>query len=161
MPRIRFFCLALSLALLTAGCSARNKAVPEASGQPTVSAAAASCQSPYELTQDCSIWSGAKREIQIEGFAVRIAGSFDGRTVLVMDKNWLLNAFKTGLVFETKDFASEANNTSFDAVKNTLLANGIKVERVVTMASLGSIYGYYLFLDSDGYSLLKRYTKEE
>jgi hypothetical protein len=43
------------------------------------------CKSPYLLEQDCSMWNGAKRLIEINGYRLRIAGTNDGKAVLIMN----------------------------------------------------------------------------
>jgi len=107
------------------------------------------CKSPYLLEQDCSIWSGATRSIVIDGFEVKVAGSKDGKVVLVMDSKWFSNSFS--------HTHSKASNNSYYAIKKVLDAEKIEIIRVSPMKSFGNIDGYILELAEDGYSVLKNY----
>lgn len=127
--------------------------------QDSVGLAGLTCEKPYPLSQDCSYWSGGTRKVEIEGFEVKIAGSADGTTVLVIDSGWSPGLLESGLMFERVDVGSVTKRTSFDVIKNTLLENDITISEVVPVTAFGTVAGYYLILGSDGYAVLKKHTK--
>jgi hypothetical protein len=45
------------------------------------------CASHYPLNRDCNIWEGASKRIVVEGFPVKVAGTAEGKSTLVMDAN--------------------------------------------------------------------------
>jgi hypothetical protein len=101
------------------------------------------CNKPYKIEQDCSIWGGAKRTIKIKERKIRVAGSDDGMIILVMDK----------------PFADdESVFACFELVREELLSKGISVVKVVKMVTRGKVRGCILQLDGDGYSILKSYS---
>ncbi|NSX53632.1 hypothetical protein [Parasulfitobacter algicola] len=115
------------------------------------------CNSHYPFTQDCSNWVGAKRKLEIEGFRVNVAATGDGQTILVMDPDGI--ARKTVNVFGALNKEqNKASNNSFEAVQKVLLRNGVRINRVLPLTSMGSIDGYILELSKEGYSYLKPYT---
>jgi len=93
------------------------------------------CGSPYELTQDCSWFSGATRSLDLGGIHLRVAGSEKGDVVLLSSGERLL---------------------ALQAVLETLAAAGIAVEGLRAMGD----NGLFLELDGDGYGVLKGYTVE-
>ena len=106
----------------------------------------ASCKKPFNVCQDCSNWSGATRKIEFNSRCAKVAGSEDGKIVLVMqsklelgskDKNVKEAAFTVLLLFSEND---------------------IHVKEIIGMSVGDMIQGYYFKLDTDGYSLLKEYT---
>lgn len=109
-----------------------------------ISALSMTCNKPYKLGQDCTIWSGAKRTIWIEEQEMKIAGSDDGKIVLVMHDR---------LVDEASVLAC------FNLVRDELLEKaGIHIMNVVKVVNKGKIKGFVLELDGDGYSFLRNYT---
>jgi len=148
------------LVAVVAGCST-TPAVDESLGEESISGVSMSCKKPYELPQDCSIWSGATRKIEIEGFPVKIAGSSDGNIVLVMDAHIFGNAFKEGITLNlAEDYQTVAANNSYEAVQKALNKNGVTISQVRPVVTLGRINGYVLVLASDGYTGLTEYSVE-
>lgn len=141
--------LTIVFAAMLVGC-AEMPSVQEANDADAINTVSMSCNSPYPLEQDCSIWSGATRNISPGGFEVKVAASADGKVILVMDSKLFSNLLLGGSTH------SKASNDSFHAVKKTLDSAGIKINRVRTLRSFGNVDGYILELDSDGYSLLKK-----
>lgn len=145
-------------ALILSAC-ASSPSVDDSTGEAVISGVSMTCKKPYVLPQDCSIWSGAKRTITVDGFEINVAASESGDIILVMDAHIFKNSTKTGLsLFMAKDFQSEASNNSFEALKNVLLANGNKILKVRPVKTLSTINGYVLELDSDGYTKIREYT---
>jgi len=124
--------------------------VSEAEESEPINMISMTCTKPYQLEQDCSIWSGATRSIVIDGFKVNVAGSKDGKVVLVMDAKLFSK------IWSKKQ--SQASNNSFHAIKKALDEEKIEIIRVRPIKSFGDIYGYVLELAEDGYSILKKFS---
>jgi hypothetical protein len=138
----------LSLILISAvpllGCVATPNIVSY-KGQPVpaVSAVSMSCTSPYPLTQDCSAWSGATLRVKLKDRVVKIAGSADGKIVLVMSDQKALPT-----QYESEQAA--------DFVQDVASSTGAKLVKLEALAIGGSVPGYILTFDMDVYSPLKR-----
>ena len=144
------------MALTLAGCAA-TPTVPDTSDAESINTISMTCQSPYELAQDCSGWSGATRTVMIDGFEVKVAGSADGKVILVMDAHLMANTFSDiGLLNSPTN--SKASNDSFYAVRSLMTAAGIQIQRVRPLRSFGNVNGYILELTSDGYTVLKHHS---
>lgn len=145
----------LFIVLFISSCASRP-VVNDAIGEDAISFGRMSCKKPYVLSQDCSIFGGAKRKIIIDGFKVKVAGSENGQTILVMDGGGLANELKDAFKLNIgKSNVSEGTNNSFDAVKKFLTDKGIEIYRVRPVVKGSGIKGYVLELNADGYSLIK------
>jgi hypothetical protein len=91
------------------------------------------CNRPYQLTQDCSIWSGATREIEINGVQMKISGTADGRVVVVMPTDATTHAFRGDL-----DQASA--KATFEVVTR-LESHGVTIERQIPVVTSGEAVG--------------------
>ena len=152
---MRFLVILATIASLS-GCMS-TALVTDANGNESISTLWMTCSNPYVLTQNCSAWNGAAKEIEINGFEINIAGSENGKVVLVMDSDWLSNVL--GDVFTLNSPThSEATNTSFDVIKNVLKEKGIVLKKVIPVQSSGNIDGYIVELGSDGYKELLPYS---
>lgn len=109
-----------------------------------ISALTTTCKKPYKLDQDCSSWSGAKRTIKINEKEIKVAGSTDGKIILIMDKQFVPDDARL--------------SSCFQLVKEKLLSNGIGIIKVTKLVTGKKDYGYILELNGDGYSILKNYT---
>ena len=118
----------------------------------------ANCSRPYRLTHDCSFLNGATRTIQLEGVEAKIAGSDDGKIVLVMSGSHMLNSIKDGLTLGMASFRGSPSQRCLKAVSKKLKANQIQILQRIKLVSYGSIDGFLLKLDKDGYSLLKAHS---
>ena len=145
------FILSLFIALFSAGC-VMTPPVEEAEGEAPINTLSMSCKKPYLLTQDCSIWAGAKRSISIEGFEVKVAASEDGSQILVMDAKLLKNTFSD--FYLNSPTHSKASNDSYHAIRSLLDKAGVEVKKVRPLKFLGNIDGYVLLADGDGYAVL-------
>ena len=148
----------LVFTLYVAGCT---PVVQEAKNEDAISSITMTCNKPYRLTQDCSVWNGAQKKMSIDGFMVKMAASEDGKIILVMDahmiKNSLLDSYFSPI---TGSIHSEASNNSFEAVKRFLYEKDVAILKVRPILTLANIDGYILELDQDGYSLIKmEYSK--
>jgi len=154
----RLVTVGLSLTLM--GCVA----VPEVTSSDTsgaINTVAITCKKPYKLTQDCNNWIGASRNISIGGFGAKVGATSDGKTILVMDPHPFKNMILSNPLLLNSPKHSKQTNSSFEAVRQNFVENGIKINRVRPLKSFGNIDGYIMELSSDGYSELKKYTVEE
>ncbi|MDP2433411.1 MAG: ankyrin repeat domain-containing protein [Pseudomonadota bacterium] len=122
--------------------------VPEALKETPISGLLMTCDSPYQLTQDCSATTGASRRIVLDGIEARIAGSKDGKHV------FLMNAPPGGMDFLVTQYDTELSNSVYYALQRVLRNHGMKIERVVPVGNLGKAVGYLLEVDGDAYSIL-------
>ena len=81
--------------------------------------------------------------IKIKEKKIKVAGSDDGRIVVVMDK-----AFA----------GDESIFACFELVREELRLKGISVLKVVKLVTRGKVRGCILELDGDGYSIVKNYS---
>lgn len=142
--------LALTLALVTPllGCVTTPNIVSyKGRPVPAISAVSMSCTSPYVLAQDCSAWSAAVRRVKLKERVVKVAGSADGKIVLVMTDQKTLPT-----QYETEQAA--------DAVQEAASTRGARLMRLEALAIGGSVPGYILTFDMDVYSLLKTSSVE-
>ena len=119
-----------------------------------------SCKKPFNLTQDCSNWSGAKRKIIIEGLSMKIAGSDCGKAVIIMPDTGRMTELKDGLTLGLKELNSGPARACLDTVRPLLEARGFTVKSITKVPSRASVRGYVLVLDGDAYSYLKGFTAE-
>lgn len=128
---------------------APDAAAPSGGGAPVqlanVNGGTATCNNPYRLTQSCNLWSGAGRAVTVGGEKLKIAGSADGRILLVRGAKLIPDAP-----------VSSTGSVQYDAVKRALRAGGVKILRQRDMVSAGTTVGFFLELDGDGYSVLAR-----
>jgi len=147
--------LYIFLVFMVAGCvnknAVRRAVVSDASCEEIVNAAWASCDEPIKLSQDCNIWIGAKKKIKLLGDIIRVSASSDGKIILI-------SADRDGCDLGDGDCWTNANNRNYRMLKNLFLRNEIKIEKIIPFANSDWISGYYLFLDKEGYSLLKPFT---
>lgn len=136
--------LAATLAASLSGCVTAPPATVTFQGRPvpTVSAASMSCSEPHKLEQDCSIWSGAALVVQPERLAVKVAGTADGRIVLVQT---------TVAVLPPQLLAEQAA----DAVLVFARAQGASLTKMEALAIGHHVPGYILHFDRDVYTALK------
>lgn len=145
---VRNFLLGFFLVCLC-GCSALLYVDP-LTGANVYNGIAVSCKNPYSLEQDCSIWSGAIRKVDIDGFKFKVSGSKDGKTILVMTRK---GCYNFGTVSDHQEMMNALNLLS-----SLFKKHNIKVTKFDLVASPDNIVGIYICLDKDGYSIIKDYT---
>jgi len=123
-----------------------------------ISALAVTCSRPYSLIQDCSNFSGAQREILIDGQKLKVAGTADGKVILVMNNNYMRNELTLALTLGIAENNSRESNDAMSAVEKLFSENGIGILKKTRMGTRLTTVGYLLELDQDGYSLLKKYS---
>jgi len=106
-----------------------------------VNAISMSCSDPYALTQDCSIWTGATLRVNLNDKDVKIAGTADGRIILVM----------TDRLMPTQYEAEQ----SADAVQAVAAGVNAKLLKLEGLAAGVNVTGYVLHFDRDVYVALK------
>jgi len=121
-------------------------AAPKPGGKPiqlqSVSGITATCNEPYKLTRSCNIFTGPSRSITVGGQKLKIAGSADGRVVLIRSASLLdLNVTTSG-------------SPQYEAVRVALNRANLHILRQRDMVTSGSPVGFFLELDGDGYSAL-------
>ena len=112
------------------------------------------CSKPFELTQDCSPFSYALREISIDGQKMKIAASEGGDIVLVNSATPWKDCLSNVLVLNCPSLGRKANS-AYVAIRDFLIGSGVTINKAIPLTSFGSTIGYYVFLDSDGYEVLK------
>lgn len=147
--KIKILSLILIVSLSLVGCMSVPTSVDYNGKQvPAVSPASAGCNKPYQLDQDCSGLSGAKRKIDFEGHTVKIAGSQDGSVILIMANK--------SFGFETMKLT-----VATSAIESFLIGKGFNVVETTAMAANGEVAGYYFVFDGDVYSVMKEFTIED
>ncbi len=102
----------------------------------------ATCSHPYKLTQSCNLFSGASRSITVGGQKLKIAGSADGKVLLI----------RSASLLDLK--VSTSGSPQYDAVRAALNRANLHILRQRDMVTSGSPVGFFLELDGDGYSVL-------
>jgi len=141
------------MALSLGACGTVTAIVPDAEGVDHISGLGMGCKKPYELTQDCSGFSGATRLVEVSGFRFKIAGSSGGDTVFMM------GAKPTSDAWSGK--SAETANVAYEVTKKTLAENGVKVLKTEPVSTGPTLMGYVINTDKDAYSVLSKMTVEE
>jgi hypothetical protein len=119
------------------------------------------CDYPYRIEQDCSSLSGAGREVDIDGYLMLIAGSIDGRHVLLMGNCHSLIAPTAETTVDSHLYDNikiYQQDTCLNAAKQKLAQVNINIIKTIRLLSGGQVAGYLLELDGDGYSVLKHFS---
>jgi hypothetical protein len=127
---------------LVVGCA--SPVIDESTSE--ISLVRMSCKKPYPLERDCSWISGPTRKIEISGLQLKVAGSSDGRVIVVIPDDQTKHAFKG-------DLPNASVKAAFE-VAAELESQGVKIVRQIPIVTSGQAAGYVLELESDGYSLL-------
>ncbi len=131
----------------------------------TLRAAQVTCNKPYKLDQDCNSIVGARRSVEVNGFHMKIAGSGDGKVVLLMGSCHSHKDVKLDLsrnpTEDDPSYVPAEMSSCFDAAKNEFAASNINILKISKLVNNGYINGYILHLDGDGYSILKQHTLDE
>lgn len=126
--------------LLAAGCvSSPAIRVSDAQGVESVSAFAMTCSSPFELTRDCSSWSGPEKPISVGGQPVKVASNASG-TITV-------------LFGETSPKATQTTNLGYELLKRELVTRGFEITKVTPIESGGMMFGYAIETSQPHYQI--------
>ena len=145
--RIVKLVLATAAGLMVSGCASSPAIrVSDADGVESVSAIAMGCNKPFELTQDCTIWSGPTKKISVDGHPVKVAGNSDG-TITVM--------FGGGTAKSTQN-----SNLGFELLKKALVERGYVISSVTPIESAGMMFGYAIETSEPSYQLWDEFAVE-
>ncbi len=130
----------------TAGCVNKQAisyaAVSEAKYTKAINAVSLGCG---ELPRHCDTWQGANQYITFNNAVMRFATNDNGRIIIIMhDYNEC----------DVLDCMTPINNRNFRNIKDYLRGENIEIIQANPLATLNSIVGYQLTLDSDVYSVL-------
>jgi hypothetical protein len=120
-----------------------------------------SCSKPYEFSQDCSTGSRANRIVEIHSRKIRISGSEDGKTILVMDDKYFSNTMKRAFTLGISDAGTDESLECGRIVESLFKTNNLKIINKVKLIEMSSVVGFVFELEDDGYSLLKKYTIDQ
>jgi hypothetical protein len=135
--------LPLSVVGLTA-CSTLSSADFKGQQIKAIDGISLSCSAPYELPQDCSNVSGASLVVSLGNKSLKVAGSGDGRIVLLMANVGAL----------TLPSQSELEGLA-DAAIASAASSGFKLQAIEAVAAGQYVVGYILRFDGDAYGHLK------
>ena len=143
MHRLLRFPLIVTVGAALAGCFS-TPTVVSYKGQPVnaFSALSMTCTDPYEFVQDCSGFSGPTLRVKLRDLTVKVAGSSDGRIILVISQG----------VQPTQYLTEQAA----DAVQAEATTVNAKVLRIEGVALGGHVPGYILHFDKDVYTTVKK-----
>jgi len=127
----------------------------------TMSFITANCNSPFQLTQNCSFWDGADLNVAIGGMDLKIAATQSGDTILLMSGDHIKNMFASAFSLGISNAKSEASKKALEITTEFLENRGIKIQKITKLVSDGGIDGYFLETDGDAFSALKGYQPEE
>ena len=130
---------------LLSGCvSAPAIRVPDAKGLESVSAIGMSCSSPFELTQDCSGWSGPTKRINIGGREVKVAGNTSGTITVLFGEN--------------NSKATQTTNLGYELLKRELVSKGFEIIKVTPIESAGLMFGYAVETSKSNYHVWNEFS---
>lgn len=115
------------------------------------------CEQPYRLTQDCSIWHGAVREIAFGGYHMNLAAGPDGRTLLLAGIRHAPDHNGSAFRKRGKDRGELALKV-IDRIDAALAGHGIRLERLDPVRHGRRVAAYFLEFSDDAYAVLKQYT---
>ena len=140
----RIFSIMAAAALC--GCASQPAArVTDADGMESVSAITLSCGKPFALTQDCSIWSGPTKKINVGGKDIKVSGNADG-TITVMFG---------------QEKSTQATNLAYDLLKRELVERGYEITSVTPIESAGLMFGYAIETTEPNYQVWEEFAVEE
>jgi hypothetical protein len=120
-----------------------------------------SCSRPYAFSQDCLSGYRATRDIQLHDRKMKIAGSEDGKLILVMDEKYYSDSMKRAFSLGISDAGTDQAMQCGRIVESFFKAKNLKIVKKLKMVEMGSVAGFIFELEDDGYSLLKEYTIEK
>jgi len=104
------------------------------------------CKSPFPLKRSCSRSRGAKKRVELESLDLRLAGSKDGRILLVMPEDSLERA-ELGT-------ATGVSNEGFYIVSDLATRAGVPAVRATALLAGREVVGYLVEFDGDAWEAL-------
>ena len=135
------------------GCST----VPVVSDATDVPSVGPNCNAPYKFTKDCSRWARCPTgKIKVNGQVVKICATDDGKTLWIQGAGQDSAAFLESLIplADLVDPAATKSNRIYQIVKETLSMHGVNIVKTTPVKSFGTMYGYMIELNAEGYELL-------
>ncbi len=127
------------------GCSSSPALrVADAEGVESVSALGMSCGKPFELTQDCSGWSGPTKKINVGGHQVKVAGNATGTVTVMFGEN--------------NSKATQTSNLGFELLKRELVTRGFEIVGVTPIESAGLMFGYAIETTAPSYAVWSEFS---
>jgi hypothetical protein len=117
------------------------------------------CEHPFKLTQDCSVWQGPTRPIAIAGFRMSLAAGSDGRTILL--SRMRQGPDHNGYRFRphpTSRTGKRRSRRAVECIGDVLENEGIRLERMQTVRRGQKVVGYLLEFSDNAYEFLKQFT---
>ena len=117
------------------------------------------CEYPFKLTRDCSVWQGPTRPIAIAGFRMSLAADNEGRTIMLSQMRQ--GPDHNGYRFRPHPASRTGKQRSLRAVEcigNVLEHEGIRLERVQKVRRGQRVVGYLLEFSDNAYDFLKQFT---
>ena len=117
------------------------------------------CEYPFKLTRDCSVWQGPTRPIAIAGFRMSLAADSEGRTIML--SRMRQGPDHNGYRFRPHPASRTGKQRSLRAVEcigNVLEHEGIRLERMQTVRRGQKVIGYLLEFSENAYDFLKQFT---
>ena len=117
------------------------------------------CEYPFKLTRDCSVWQGPTRPIAIAGFRMSLAADSKGRAILLSQMRQ--GPDHNGYRFRPHPASRKGKQRSLRAVEcigNVLEHEGIRLERMQKVRRGQKVVGYLLEFSDNAYDFLKQFT---
>ena len=115
------------------------------------------CDYPFRLTRDCSIWHGATREIAFGDYRMNLAADDDGRTLLLAGIRLAPDHNGSAFRMQREDRGERAL-ALIDQLDVALSPHGVRLERLLPVRRGRRIAGYFLTFSDDAYTILRRFT---
>ena len=139
-----------------------NTAVPAATEPHPPNAASHTrftCDRPFKLTRDCSIWQGPQREVVFAGHALSIAADATGQTLLVARVRRLpRDASGLAFGFSIGRRESRSLTRAIMQIAGQLADAGHELKGMTPYRRGRRTEAYFLHFAADAYAYLKRYT---
>lgn len=114
------------------------------------------CDIPFRLARDCSIWAGATRSIAFGDYRMRLAADDSGRTILVagLRPGPDHNASR----FDRQLSMANAGSCAIRLIGSLLEDRGIHLQRSQQLGRGQRIDGWILEFSDNAYDYLKQFT---
>jgi hypothetical protein len=122
------------------------------------------CNHPYPIEQDCTDrfrMAIAQRKIVIKDIESKVAGSNDGKIILITGRPKFKSRLKDMVSLNLNEYSSMVTTESYELVRKELISKGFNIVKIIKLRDFGfgRTTGYIIEVDGDGYSALKPYSK--
>ena len=128
----------------------------------SVGALSISCEKPYRLARNCDSVSLATGISEIQGKVFQHSGNEAGDVIFITERqdsfsSMTASAWERAWVFYgIKDPVDLEIESILRIVESVFANNQIKIQRIIPVDMLLSVYGYFLELDKPGYHILEQ-----